>query len=127
MKSLLRWRCILKRNVLLMLTTLILAVTISLNGCALIKAVSSFISPSHNSGTSVRGNTLHAGPQTNKVGTTGYRNVGEVNYHQVKQTGDYILRIIGLIGLFALLAFITFRFFRFLKRLIELEHRSRKE
>lgn len=71
-----------------------------------------------NSGTNVQGNSLHAGKKETNATGTDYTNVGKVNHHYTRQTGDYVLKGIGSVGLLALFGFIIVRFFKFLRFLL---------
>ena len=100
-----------------------------LSSCAALKAISGALgsTSNSNSGTSVSGNSLHAGKKEINTTGTDYSEVGEIHHNYMKQTGDYVLRIVGLLGILGLLGFIAFRFFKFLKKVVSYSHRARFE
>lgn len=109
-----------KCNVRSIVSSIILVVIIatSCSGCAYIKAFMTWAGSTTNSGTNVQGNSLHAGKKETNTTGTDYTNVGKVNHHYMRQTGDYVLRGVGLLGLLALVGFIVLKFFKFLRFLL---------
>ncbi len=98
-----------------------------LSNCAALKAISGALGSTSNSGTSVSGNSLHAGKKEINTTGTDYSEVGEIHHNYMKQPGDYVISIITLLCIFALIAFIAFRFFKFLKKVVSYSHRARFE
>lgn len=83
-----------------------------LPGCAAFNAVAGMLGShsSTNSGTSVNGNHLHAGPKNTKTTLTAYKKVGTIHNHYLRQMGDYVVLIAVILAAVGIFILMTYQF-----------------